>query len=83
VDQEGEEKGFNLSFLDRLALNKTRIIDFCNGLREIAYQEDCTNKVLSERTIDNGIRIQEITVPFGVIGMIYEARPMLQSMQQA
>jgi glutamate-5-semialdehyde dehydrogenase len=73
--QAGREKGFDEALMDRIALNKARIFDFADGLRQVAQLEDPTGKTISDWTIDNGLRVQKVTVPLGVIGMIYEARP--------
>ncbi|MFP7493160.1 glutamate-5-semialdehyde dehydrogenase [Terribacillus saccharophilus] len=71
----GEEKGYDAAFLDRLQLTRERINDFANGLKEVIELEDPTDQVVSEWTLDNGLHVSRITVPLGVIGMIYEARP--------
>lgn len=60
---------------DRLLLNEQRINDLANSLLEIINLEDPTNKTLSSINADNGLQIQKITVPIGVVGVIYEARP--------
>ncbi|MFD1018974.1 glutamate-5-semialdehyde dehydrogenase [Thalassobacillus hwangdonensis] len=73
--QNGREKGFEDAFMDRLALTKERVFDFAKGLREVAELEDPTGHALSDWTLDNGLNVQKVTVPLGVIGMIYEARP--------
>lgn len=73
--QAGEEKGFDAAFLDRLKLTRERIEDFANGLKEVVELEDPTDHVVSEWTLENGLHVSRITVPLGVIGMIYEARP--------
>lgn len=72
---KGREKGYEDAFMDRLTLTKERITDFANGLREVAELEDPTGIVQSDWTLDNGLQVQKVTVPLGVIGMIYEARP--------
>jgi glutamate-5-semialdehyde dehydrogenase len=71
----GREKGFDNAFMDRLALSKERIFDFADGLRQVALLEDPTGKVLSNRILDNGLKVSKVSVSLGVIGMIYEARP--------
>ncbi|MBM7584078.1 glutamate-5-semialdehyde dehydrogenase [Bacillus pakistanensis] len=71
----GKEKGFDEAFMDRLSLSKQRIEDFANGLREVAKLEDPTDQTVSSWTLDNGLDVAKVTVPLGVIGMIYEARP--------
>jgi glutamate-5-semialdehyde dehydrogenase len=71
----GERAGFSTALMDRLALTKERIVDFAKGLREVAELDDPTGKVQSSRVLENGLKVETITVPLGVIGMIYEARP--------
>nr|WP_263325821.1 glutamate-5-semialdehyde dehydrogenase [Neobacillus sp. Marseille-Q6967] len=73
--KKAREKGFDAAYLDRLALSKERIFEFANGLREVAGLEDPTGKTLSDWTLENGLKVTKVTVPLGVIGMIYEARP--------
>ncbi|OLS40152.1 glutamate-5-semialdehyde dehydrogenase [Bacillus sp. MRMR6] len=73
--KEGRAKGFSDSLMDRLALSKERIFDFAEGLRQVAKLEDPTGITESSWTLDNGLAVSKITVPLGVIGMIYEARP--------
>ncbi|GLB61347.1 glutamate-5-semialdehyde dehydrogenase [Cytobacillus sp. NCCP-133] len=73
--KNGEEKGFEPAFMDRLALNKDRIFDFAEGLRNVAELQDPIGDVMSGWTLDNGLKVEEVRVPLGVIGMIYEARP--------
>jgi glutamate-5-semialdehyde dehydrogenase len=73
--QAGREKGYEEAYMDRLALTKERIADFADGLRQVAKLEDPTGKILSNWTLDNGLLVEKVTVPLGVIGMIYEARP--------
>lgn len=71
----GREKGYNEAYLDRLALSKERIADFANGLREVAELDDPTGDILSSWRLENGLLVEKVRVPLGVIGMIYEARP--------
>ncbi|WP_160725805.1 glutamate-5-semialdehyde dehydrogenase [Bacillus sp. USDA818B3_A] len=71
----GREQGVDEAFLDRLALTRKRIVDFSNGLREVAKLEDPTGKILSSSILPNGLKVEKVSVPLGVIGMIYEARP--------
>ncbi|WP_394141347.1 glutamate-5-semialdehyde dehydrogenase [Cytobacillus oceanisediminis] len=73
--KNGEEKGFEQAFMDRLSLNKERIFDFAEGLRQVAELPDPIGDVMSRWTLDNGLKVEEVRVPLGVIGMIYEARP--------
>ncbi|UOQ43886.1 glutamate-5-semialdehyde dehydrogenase [Halobacillus salinarum] len=73
--KNGRDQGFTEAFMDRLSLSKERVHDFANGLREVSELNDPTGNVLSDWTLDNGLQVQKVTVPLGVIGMIYEARP--------
>lgn len=73
--QKGRDKGYEGAYMDRLALTEGRIKDFADGLRQVASLEDPTRKTLSNWTLDNGLLVEKVTVPLGVIGMIYEARP--------
>jgi glutamate-5-semialdehyde dehydrogenase len=71
----GRKKGFTEAFMDRLALSKKRIFDFADGLRQVAALEDPIGKILLNKRLDNGLLVSKVSVPIGVIGMIYEARP--------
>ncbi|WP_284470706.1 glutamate-5-semialdehyde dehydrogenase [Peribacillus simplex] len=73
--KKGREKGFDQAYMDRLALTQERVSDFAEGLRQVAGLPDPTGDVLSDWTLENGLKVQEVRVPLGVIGMIYEARP--------
>ena len=61
--------------IDRLTLTKSRIESMSSGLNEIIELEDPIGKIISEWERPNGLRIQKISVPIGVIGIIYESRP--------
>lgn len=61
--------------IDRLLLNETRINAMAEGLRQVAMQRDPIGRVISENIRPNGLKISKVAVPFGVIGIIYEARP--------
>jgi glutamate-5-semialdehyde dehydrogenase len=63
------------SLLDRLMLNKLRIEAIAGGARKVAALPDPLNRVLSQRTLENGLHLQQVSMPFGVVGMVYEARP--------
>ncbi len=76
LDMENARKN-NLStaMQDRLMLDEKRIKAMAQGLRDVASQSDPAGKVIAEYTRPNGIKIAKVTVPLGVIGIIYEARP--------
>ena len=65
----------NSSLLDRLLLTPARIEGIANGARQVSKLPDPLGIKLRHSTLPNGIDLQQITVPFGVIGMVYEARP--------
>lgn len=67
--------GIGQALLDRLSLNEARIAGMAEGLRQIAKLPDPTGEVIREWTAENGLKIKQVRVPLGVIGMIYEARP--------
>jgi glutamate-5-semialdehyde dehydrogenase len=60
---------------DRLLLNESRIAGIANGARLVADLPDPLGQVLRHSTLPNGLDLKQISVPFGVIGMVYEARP--------
>ena len=63
------------ALIDRLTLNEDRINGMVNCLDEIINLKDPTGIVLSEWNRPNGLHIQKVSVPLGVIGIIYESRP--------
>lgn len=76
VDLEnGRANGMSQGLLDRLMLNEARIEGIAQGVKQVAALEDECGKVVYEHKKENGLLIKKITVPIGVIGIIYEARP--------
>ena len=71
----GREKGLSPAMLDRLMLNDTRLRGIADGLRQVAEQRDPVGRVLEEWTRPNGLHIQRVATPLGVVGVIYESRP--------
>ena len=69
------ENGMDEAKIDRLTLTTARIEAMAEGLRQVAAQQDPVGRVLSENIRPNGLKITKVSVPFGVIGIIYEARP--------
>jgi glutamate-5-semialdehyde dehydrogenase len=63
------------AFLDRLTLTEARVEAMARGLEQVAALPDPLNRVLADWTRPNGLRIQRIATPIGVIGIIYESRP--------
>lgn len=73
--ENGRQNGLNDGLIDRLMLNADRIKAMADGARQVAFLPDPCGRVLSEYKKDNGLLIKKITVPLGVIGIIFEARP--------
>ena len=60
---------------DRLLLTRERIAGISAGARQVAALEDPLGRILKKSTLPNGLELEQMSVPFGVIGMVYEARP--------
>jgi len=71
----GATMGLSTAMLDRLKLDDKRIAAMAKGLREVAALPDPVGRVLDERTRPNGLRLQKIATPIGVVVIIYESRP--------
>ncbi|MED4970730.1 glutamate-5-semialdehyde dehydrogenase [Parageobacillus toebii] len=71
----GKEQGLSPALIDRLQLTNERIEQIVDGVRQVAGLPDPIGEIVDEWTRPNGLRIQTIRVPLGVIGMVYEARP--------
>lgn len=69
------EGGMSESLLDRLALNHARVLGMAQGVRGVAAQSDPVGTVVGGGMRPNGLKIEKVRVPLGVIGIIYEARP--------
>jgi glutamate-5-semialdehyde dehydrogenase len=70
-----QEKGLSAAMLDRLKLDEARLEAVSKGLEAIADLPDPLGTVIAEWTRPNGLRIQRVRVPLGVVGIIYESRP--------
>ena len=71
----GIAEGMHPQLQDRLLLTAERVKGIASGARQVAALDDPLGNVLRERTLPNGLHLKQISVPFGVIGMVYEARP--------
>ncbi|WP_417562641.1 glutamate-5-semialdehyde dehydrogenase [Microbacterium sp.] len=71
----GRADGLSDALQDRLRLDAVRVGALAAAVREIAALPDPVGRVLDERTLPSGVRLQKVAVPFGVVGAIYEARP--------
>lgn len=70
-----ESQGRDAAFIDRMALDEKRIEGICAALNEIADLDDPTGKVIKKWDRPNGLKIERVCVPIGVIAVIYESRP--------
>ncbi len=77
--EAGKGAGLSQALLDRLALTEGRIQDMKTAVEEVAKAADPVGRALSGETRPNGLRIEKVAVPLGVIGIIYEARPNVTS----
>ena len=77
--ENGKNAGLTKSLLDRLQLTEDRINGMADGVSEVASLADPVGRVLDGRTLKNGLQIEKVTVPMGVIGIIFEARPNVTS----
>src|SRR4249919_3499555 len=70
-----EADGTPANIVDRLRLTPQRLEDMARGLRDVAALPDPVGEVVRGSTLANGLELRQVRVPFGVVGMIYEARP--------
>ena len=77
--EAARQKGTSQAMLDRLALTPERIAGMAEGIRKVIALPDPVGEVLEEWTAQSGITIEKRSVPFGVVGIIYEARPNVTS----
>src|SRR5450432_3813863 len=76
LDMEvGAKLNLSAAMLDRLQLDDKRIAGMAKGLREVAVLPDPVGKILDERVRPNGLKLQKISTPIGVVVIIYESRP--------
>jgi glutamate-5-semialdehyde dehydrogenase len=73
--ESGAKSGLSSAMLDRLKLDEKRIAGMAQGLRDVAVLPDPVGKVLDERVRPNGLKLQKVTTPIGVVVIIYESRP--------
>ena len=74
LDRDARE-ALSAGLLDRLRLDEARVHALATAVRDVAALPDPVGRVLEERTLPNGVHLQKVSVPFGVVGSIYEARP--------
>jgi glutamate-5-semialdehyde dehydrogenase len=73
--QRAKDESMHPQMQDRLLLTRERVTGMANGARQVADLEDPLGRILKKSTLPNGLELEQISVPFGVIGMVYEARP--------
>ena len=71
----GEESGLSVPMLDRLKLDRNRILDMANSVQAIADFTDPIGQIIAEWDRPNGLHIERVRTPLGVIGVVYESRP--------
>lgn len=77
--ENGKNAGLTTSLLDRLRLTEERINGMADGVEQVAALPDPIGRIIDGKTLKNSLQIEKITVPMGVIGIIYEARPNVTS----
>lgn len=77
--ENGKKTGMRDAMVDRLRLTRERIEGMASGIREVIALPDPVGRTLSGTTAPNGLKIRKVTVPLGVIAIIYEARPNVTS----
>ena len=79
ADMESARGRISEVMLDRLALNHQRLEGMAQGIRQVAALPDPVGRVLASHTTDNGLLVEKISVPMGVVAIIYESRPNVTS----
>lgn len=77
--EKAEQNGMSAAMIDRLKLDEGRIDDMARAIEEVAAEQDPVGRVLGGGVRPNGLKIEKISVPLGVIGIIYESRPNVTS----
>jgi len=77
--EKAKTDGLSAAMIDRLTLNPKRVAAIADGIRQVAALPDPVGEIIRDWTRPNGLRIQKVRVPIGVIGIIYESRPNVTS----
>ncbi len=77
--EDGKRNGLDNALLDRLLLDENRVESMANSLREIAGLKEPVGRILDGWVTDDKLRIEKVSVPIGVVGVIYESRPNVTS----
>jgi glutamate-5-semialdehyde dehydrogenase len=73
--ERGKAEGMHPQMQDRLLLTQARVESMAAGARQVAALPDPLGQTLRQSTLENGLELKQVSVPFGVVGMVYEARP--------
>jgi len=73
--EAGNARGLSSALLDRLKLNPARVAAMADGCRQVAALPDPIGEIITGRKLPNGLRLQQVRVPLGVVGIVYESRP--------
>ena len=73
--EAGNARGLSSALLDRLKLNPGRVAAMADGCRQVAALPDPIGEIITGRKLPNGLRLEQVRVPLGVIGIVYESRP--------
>lgn len=79
IDVENAKGNISEVMIDRLKLTKTRIESMAKGIIDLRDLPDSVGKAISTRTLENGLIVNKVSVPFGVVAIIYESRPNVTS----
>ena len=77
--EKAKADGLSAAMIDRLTLDPKRIAAMADGIRQVAELPDPVGEIIRDWTRPNGLRIQKVRVPIGVVGIIYESRPNVTS----
>jgi len=77
--EQGRKNNLSYALLDRLLLDEKRVFNMANSIIEIASLREPVGRILDGWVVPNGLRIEKVSVPIGVIGIIYESRPNVTS----
>ena len=73
--ENARKNGMTEALIDRLTLNEKRIADMVEGIRQVVALPDPIGELLEDNTLPNGLKVKRVSVPMGVIGIIFESRP--------
>lgn len=73
--ENARKNGMSEAMIDRLTLNEKRILGMAEGIDKVVALPDPTDVLMSEKTLPNGLTVKKVSVPMGVIGIIFESRP--------